>query len=101
MVFHIPYLAWGSFSQMVEFAPVQHPAAPLDEMANVPPMTGLQGLLNSSDATDTDPRWTELSQQPATQGVRSPLNQIGLSLPPAMAELEQRRQQYHQEQAEA
>ena len=57
MVFHIPYLAWGSFSQMVEFVPR---AAP-----------------------------------------RSTLTQIGLSLPPAKAELEQRRRQYHQEQAEA
>ncbi|WP_246958359.1 hypothetical protein [Brachybacterium sp. Marseille-Q7125] len=80
---------------------MQHPAAPLDEMANVPPMTGLQELLDSSSAADTDPRWTELSQQPATQGLRGTLNQIGLSLPPAKAELERRRQQYHQEQAEA
>lgn len=32
---------------------------------------------------------------------RSALNQIGLSLPPAKAELEQRRRQYRQEQAEA
>lgn len=51
----------------------------------------------SSDPVDADPRWADVSQQPATQGFRGTLNGMGLKLSPTGAELAQRREALRQD----
>ena len=47
---------------------------------------------NTTDAVENDPRWTNLAQKPAEQGMRGTLNGMGLKLAPTDTELAQRRE---------
>lgn len=49
------------------------------------------------DPVDTDPRWSDIAQQPATQGFRGTLNGMGLKLAPTGEELAERREALRQE----
>lgn len=55
--------------------------------------------VSTSDPVESDPRWVDISQQPATQGFRGTLNGMGLKLAPAEAELAERREALRQELA--
>ncbi|GAB4097667.1 hypothetical protein GCM10028787_31420 [Brachybacterium horti] len=46
----------------------------------------------SQPTAEADPRWADISQQPATQGFRGALNGMGLKLAPTDTELAQRRE---------
>ncbi|MGO1598452.1 MAG: MinD/ParA family ATP-binding protein [Brachybacterium sp.] len=56
-------------------------------------------LPQDSGSVDTDPRWAERAQQPATQGIRGTVNGLGLKLAPTEVELAQRREALRQELA--
>ncbi|MGO2605500.1 MAG: nucleotide-binding protein [Brachybacterium tyrofermentans] len=49
------------------------------------------------DAVDADPRWSDISQQPAAHGFRGTLNGMGLKLAPTDEELAVRRESLRQE----
>lgn len=49
------------------------------------------------DPVESDPRWADISRQPATQGFRGTLNGMGLKLAPAEDELAERREALRQE----
>lgn len=68
-------------------APVPVEDAPTDENPGAGPVT---------DPVETDPRWTEIAQQPATQGYRGRLNSWGLKLAPLEDEITQRREDLRQ-----
>ena len=51
----------------------------------------------AADAVDADPRWADISQQPATHGFRGTLNGVGLKLAPTDEELAERRESLRQE----
>lgn len=73
--------------------------APLNEASNASPIDELEGALEETPMTDpveTDPRWTEMAQQPATQGYRGRLNGWGLKLAPLEDEITQRREALRQ-----
>jgi len=50
-----------------------------------------------ADSVETDSRWADITQQPATQGFRGTLNGMGLNLAPTEQELEQRRETLRQQ----
>lgn len=79
----------------------EHPpvTAPRDEPSNVSPVQELEEALegapdagHTTDPVELDPRWTDVAQQPATQGFRGTLNSMGLKLAPLEDELNQRRE---------
>lgn len=49
------------------------------------------------DPVESDPRWADISRQPATQGFRGTLNGMGLKLSPSDDELAERREALRQE----
>lgn len=51
------------------------------------------------DPVESDPRWTEIAQRPATQGFRGTLNGMGFKLSPTEDELEERRKALRQDLA--
>src|SRR5699024_4411481 len=75
----------------------------LDEASRVhptpepPDMVASTSLADASDPVNADSRWTDISQQPATQGFRGTLNGMGLKLSPTDDELAQRREALRQE----
>lgn len=79
------------------------PTAPLNEAANASPIEELEEALEATpgagpmtDPVESDPRWTEIAQQPATQGYRGRLNGWGLKLAPLEDEISQRREALRQ-----
>lgn len=76
----------------------------LDEASRVPPLpnvgeTGTPPSSASADVSDpveADPRWSDISQQPATQGFRGTLNGMGLKLAATDEELAERREALRQ-----
>ncbi|MGP4978719.1 MinD/ParA family ATP-binding protein [Brachybacterium tyrofermentans] len=72
--------------------------------SNVSPVQELEEALedapdagHTTDPVEIDPRWTDVAQQPATQGFRGTLNSMGLKLAPLEDELDQRRETLRQD----
>lgn len=81
-------------------APAAEPPAP-SEAPSAPTSADPAQAEGASWSHENDPAWKERAAQPATQGFRGTLNGIGLKLPPAAAELDERRTAYEREVIDA
>ncbi|GAB4097691.1 hypothetical protein GCM10028787_31660 [Brachybacterium horti] len=76
-------------------APSEATSAPVSQPTPEP--VSAAPMASTPDPIENDPRWADISQQPATQGFRGTLNGMGLKLSPADDELAERREALRQE----